>query len=200
MPTPRRIHRVLGLILVLPLLGWAATGLIFFLKPGYGAAYAPLPVRTYPLDAMQLAVPDSAWRELRQLRTVLGLHLLVRDSSGWRQLEPETGATRAAPDEAGLRRLAEDAFAGDSTRYGTIASVEGNTIRTSTGAAVTFDWNRLAFSQAGRDTRLIDGLYRVHYLQWTGIGPVDRALGLLGLAGIAGLAGLGIWLAVRGPR
>lgn len=200
MPTPRRLHRVLGLILVLPLLGWALTGLVFFIKPGYGAAYSPLPVRTYPLDAMQLAVPDSSWRELRQLRTVLGLHLLVRDSSGWRQLDPETGAVRPAPDEAGLSRLAEDAFARDSVRYGTIASVEGNTIRTSTGATVKVDWDRLAFSQEGRDTRLIDGLYRVHYLQWTGIGAVDRILGILGLAGIAGLAGLGVWLAVRGPK
>lgn len=182
------------------MLGWAATGLVFFIKPGYGPAYAPLAVRTYPLDAMQLAVPDPSWREVRQLRSTLGLHLLVRDSAGWRQVDPETGAVRSAPGEAELRRLAEDAFADQAERYGTVISVEGSTVETSTGARVSLDWDRLAFSQEGRDTRVINGLYRVHYLQWTGWAPLDRALGLVGLAGIAGLAGLGVWLAVRGGR
>ncbi len=198
MPTPRRLHRIVGLILVLPMLGWAATGLVFFLKPGYGPAFASLAVRTYPLDAMQLTVPDSSWREVRQLRTVLGLHLLVRDSTGWRQVDPETGAPRPAPDKGELRRLILDALASDSARYGTITEVESGTkVRTSTGADVVLNWDRLSFYQEGRDTRLINALYRVHYLQWTGIEQLDRVLGLLGLACITVLAGLGVWLAIR---
>ena len=31
----RRAHRMLGLILLLPICGWAVTGFVFFIKPGY---------------------------------------------------------------------------------------------------------------------------------------------------------------------
>ena len=34
----RKLHRIIGLILLLPFFGWAITGFIFFLKPGYAGA------------------------------------------------------------------------------------------------------------------------------------------------------------------
>ncbi len=182
------------------MLGWAATGLVFFLKPGYGAAYAPLTVRRYPLEAMQIAVPDTAWRETRMLRTVLGLHLLVRDGGGWRQVDPETSAPRPRPGADDVRRLVDDAIAADRARYGSITAVDGDTVRTSTGARITLDWPALTLSQRGRDTDRIDLLYRIHYLQWTGVATLDRILGAVGLAALVLLAAIGVRLAFPARR
>ncbi len=67
--------------------------------------------------------------------------------------------------------------------------------RTTTGVEVTLDWNRLALQQRGRDTDRIDALYRVHYLQWTGVDALDKVLGLLGLVLLVALAYLGARLA-----
>ena len=47
----RSLHRLIGILLLLPFVGWAVTGAIFFLKPGYAGAYDLLAVKTYPLDA-----------------------------------------------------------------------------------------------------------------------------------------------------
>jgi len=68
---------------------------------------------------------------------------------------------------------------------------------TSTGATVTFDWNRLSVSQRSRDTDRIGWFYKVHYLQWTGIAAVDRVLGLTGLTLIVVLSVLGARLLLR---
>lgn len=75
----RKLHRWLGVVMLLPLLGWLLTGLVFFIKPGYGDAYASLALRTYPVgDSVVNPSPD--WLEYRVLRTVLGEHVLARTS------------------------------------------------------------------------------------------------------------------------
>lgn len=203
----RRLHRFLGLTLLLPLLGWAGTGLVFFLKPGYEAAYRSLEVRTYPLEGdeeISWAVIERGRLEARVLRTALGRHLLVRTSDGWAQLDPATGAPRELPEEAELRRLVDDAISGARGRYGEVTSVErrdgrrpGASVRTMTGVAIELDWPTLTLRQSGRDTRSIDALYRVHYLQWTGLRTVDRVLGAVGILLLLLLAGLGVRLAFR---
>ncbi len=48
-------------------------------------------------------------------------------------------------------------------------------------ASVTLDWDSLSLYQSGRDTRMINLLYEIHYLRWTGIKAVDRVVGMLGL-------------------
>ena len=203
----RRLHRIFGLVLLLPILGWATTGFIFFVKPGYGPAYGSLRVRALPLAAASLTPaslrvqPDTGWLETRALRTVLGHHLLVRTAEGWSQLDPVGFQPRALPADAALRALLEDAIAADSqaARYGRIARLErrddGATATTSTGVTIDLDWATLSLSQSGRDTRRIDALYRIHYLQWTGIKSVDRVLGVVGLVSLVGLAALGLRLA-----
>ena len=61
----RNIHKVIGLILVLPMIGWTFTGLIFFLKPGYEGAYEQLALKTYPLEK-SFSIPSSKqWVEAR---------------------------------------------------------------------------------------------------------------------------------------
>jgi uncharacterized iron-regulated membrane protein len=193
----RRLHRIIGLVMLLPFVAWAATGLVFFTKPGYGAAYDPLAVRTYPLGDPIAVTPDPSWREMRYARTILGVHLIVRTAEGWSQLDPATRQPLGEPAPADVRRLIADAFAVNPARYGQIASLDGRVATTDTGAVVTLDWNRLSLQQRGRDTDRIDRLYKIHYLQWTGEKTADRILGLTGLVLLLVLTGLGAKLAFR---
>ncbi len=195
--TPRTVHRALGITMLLPLLAWAVTGAIFFIKPGYGGAYESLAIRTYPLTA-PVSLPAAAdLLEVRYLKTVLGDHLIARMESGWKQLDPATLQERPAPTDAQVRALVSDAFTVNPERYGQITAVEGSLITTNTGVRATFDWTRLSLSQRGRDTDRIDAIYRVHYLQWTGVESLDKILGGLGLLLIVALSGFGVRLLLR---
>jgi len=82
-------------------------------------------------------------------------------------------------------------------RYGQIVSVNGKTVTTDTGIVVTIDWDRMSLQQTGSDTKWIDSLYRIHYLQWTGVRSIDRVVGLTGIALILILTALGASLAFR---
>jgi PepSY-associated TM region len=200
-PTPRRttrkLHRWLGIVLLLPFLGWVATGFVFFLKPGYAKAYQTLSVRTYPLAAPCAVQPADGWLEVRCLRTVLGDHLLVRTVAGWRQLDPANRQPRNSPAAPRIAALLNDAFQTDPARYGTVASLSGLAARTTTGVEVALDWDQLSLRQRGPDTDRIDLLYRIHYLQWTGIASLDRLLGALALTFVLALTLLGLRLALR---
>lgn len=196
--TTRTLHRVIGLVMLLPFLGWAVTGAIFFIKPGYGGAYESLAVKTYPLDTSLAVDGNALWREARFVKTVLGEHLLVRTVKGsWRHLDPRSLDERPVPAEADLRTLISDAFVANPARYGRIVSMAGSVATTDTGVRVTLDWNRLSLSQRGPDTDRIDTLYKVHYLQWTSVAAVDKILGGVGLMLILVLSGLGVWLFFR---
>ena len=193
----RSLHRIIGIILLLPFFGWAITGLIFFIKPGYEGAYEVLAPKTYLINTQLPINPAPGWQEVRYVRTILGDHLLVRTRSGWVHLDPATNQPREPPRESDLRRLLEDAFTTNPARYGNITGVNDNTVKTSTGVEVTLDWNRMTLQQKGRDTDRIDLLYRIHYLQWTGVRSVDRVVGLIGIALVLTLTSLGAWLAFR---
>lgn len=54
----RKLHRVIGLVMLLPLFGWAITGFIFFLKPGYEGAYELLQLKTYSVDGGEYSLED----------------------------------------------------------------------------------------------------------------------------------------------
>jgi hypothetical protein len=191
--TTRTLHRIIGLVMLLPLVGWALTAAVFFVKPGYAGAYEQLAVRTYPLDSAPLQL--QPWREARLAKTILGTHLLVRTDSGWRNLDATTQRIAPVPSQDKLRLLFEDAFTANPDRYGHVASQIDATAQTTTGVTVTLDWNRLLLQQRGRDTDRIDLLYRIHYLQWTGQKAIDTLLGVVGLALLVTLAYLGVRLA-----
>ena len=193
----RTLHRVIGIVLLLPFLGWAVTGLVFFLKPGYAGAYEILSPKTYPLDGAASISPEPGWLEYRYFRTVLGDHLIARTDKGWLHLNPMNRQPRSKLTEAEIELLLKDAFTVNPQRYGDISTISGNTARTSTGVEVTIDWDKLSLQQRGTDTDRIDLLYRIHYLQWTGVKSVDQAVGLIGLALIIVLTVLGAWLAIR---
>jgi uncharacterized iron-regulated membrane protein len=193
----RTVHRVIGIILLIPFVGWAITGLVFFIKPGYTGAYEVLSPRFYPINKQLLLTEDPNWLEVRYLRTILGEHLLVRTDSGWMNLNPNDKRPRSAATDDETRRLVQDAFSLNPKRYGQIVSVNGNTVTTDTGVVVTIDWNRMSLQQTGKDTKWIDSLYRIHYLQWTGVRSIDRVVGLTGIALVLILTGLGARLAFR---
>lgn len=193
----RTLHRVLGIILLLPFFGWALTGLVFFIKPGYEGAYEVLSPKTYPLDGAVTIDPDPAWLEFRYLKTALGEHLLVRTDAGWSHLNPADGRPRGEPAEDEIRTLLKDAFSANPRRYGNISKVSGEMVSTDTGVEVTVDWKRLSLQQRGTDTDRIDLLYRVHYLQWTGVTIVDRVVGITGIVLVMALTVLGARLAFK---
>ena len=195
--TVRRVHRLLGLVLLLPICAWVVTGAIFFLKPGYAGAYEMLSVRARSLPAMRAASLPEGTMEARILRTAIGDHLLIRTAAGWLQRDPATMHVRPVPSPQEVRALVADAVRGKA-RYGDIATVRGLTARTSTGVAIDLDWSTLSLSQRGPDTDRIDMFYRIHYLQWTGIKVLDRVLGGVGLVLMLALTLLGLRLAFGG--
>ena len=193
----RRAHRIIGIVLLIPFFAWALTGLIFFIKPGYAAAYEMIAPKTYPLVDQTPINVQTKWLEFRCIRTVLGNHLLVRTVEGWTNLDPVTMQPRPIPSEPELRTLLKDALAANSARYGEIVSISGNTAKTNTGVEVSLDWDRMSLRQKGKDTDRIDLLYRIHYLQWTGQKSVDRVVGLVGIALVLVLTTLGALLAFK---
>ena len=193
----RRLHRVIGIVLLLPFFAWAITGLVFFIKPGYAGAYEMLSPKTYPVSTQLPISIEPGWQEVRYVRTILGDHLLVRTKSGWVHLDPKDNQPRASPTDGELRNLLKEAFQTNVTRYGEVATVNGATVTTNTGIVVTLDWNRLSLQQKGKDTDRIDLLYKIHYLQWTGVKSVDRVVGLVGISLVLVLSFLGAWLAFK---
>ena len=143
------------------------------------------------LDKALAIAPDPAWLEVRYLKTILGEHLLARTSRGWIHLDPVTRQPKPEPSADDLDALVTDAFSTNPARYGRVASIEGNNITTDTGVRVELDWGRLSLTQSGKDTDRLDALYKIHYLQWTGVKSVDKVLGALGILLVLTLSLLG---------
>ena len=183
---------------MLPLAGWVVTGFVFFIKPGYAGAYEFLTPKTYPLDQTVVVGPDSTWHEFRYFKTVLGSHLIARTNKGWIHLDPDNMKPRNSPSYEEMIALVDDAISVNPGRYGKAVGTNGNLIVTETGVEITLDWSRLSFQQRGKDTDRIDMLYSIHYLQWTGVGAIDKVLGFLGLVLVATLTVLGARLAIKG--
>jgi hypothetical protein len=183
--------------MLLPLVGWALTGAVFFLKPGYAGAYDLLQVKTYPLEPNISIQTDPSWLEARLVKTALGEHLLARTTSGWTNLNPHTLQANAQPSPDQISELITDAVSGN-TRYGRVSSIEGNSIATDTGVRIDLDWNRLSLTQRGNDTDRLDALYKIHYLQWTGFKNVDKVLGAIGILLVLGLSLLGAVMFFKG--
>ena len=176
----RKQHRLLGGILLLPFIAWSLTGVFFLVRPAYEQAYSVLSPKTYSADQINISAQPE-WQEVRLLKTVLGLHLLVKQEGGWQQLDPDSLEVRATPVEADLVSFVEDAISQDTPRYGELLPGESDPFRTSTGVTIAVNWDSLSLYQQGLDTRWIDRIYRIHYLQWTGIAFLDTILGVAGL-------------------
>ena len=176
----RKQHRLLGGILLLPFIAWSLTGVFFLVRPAYEQAYSVLSPKTYSADQINISAQPE-WQEMRLLKTVLGLHLLVKQEGGWQQLDPDSLEVRATPVESDVVSFVEDAISQDTLRYGELLPGESDPFRTSTGVTIAVNWDSLSLYQQGLDTRWIDRIYRIHYLQWTGIAFLDTILGVAGL-------------------
>ena len=176
----RKQHRLLGGILLLPFIAWSLTGIFFLVRPAYEQAYSVLSPKTYAAGEINISA-EPQWQEMRLLKTILGQHLLVKQENRWQQLDPDSLEVRAAPTEADLANFVEDAISQDIQRYGELLPGESYPFQTSTGVTITVNWDSLSLSQQGADTRWIDRIYSIHYLQWTGIALVDTVLGVGGL-------------------
>ncbi|MFT6418039.1 MAG: putative iron-regulated membrane protein [Cognaticolwellia sp.] len=188
----RKLHKLIGLILVLPMLGWTFTGLVFFIKPGYQGAYEQLSVKTYPLSQPITIIPQDNWQEVRVVKTVLGEHLIVKANNKSQHLDPTTLLAMPEPTTLQFETLINDAFTDNQARYGDIISTDGLTAKTNTGVEVVLNWSSLRFSQQGQDTQLINLLYQVHYLQWTPFKELNQVVGIFGLILLISLTVLGV--------
>ncbi|SEL50435.1 PepSY-associated TM region [Colwellia chukchiensis] len=192
-----KLHKMVGLILVLPMLAWTVTGLVFFIKPGYQAAYQQLSIKTYPLSQTLTLQAQPNWQEIKIVRSILGQHLLVKQDNSSRHLDLQTLQDKAMPSAPAVKQLLTDAVRQDPERYGEIVNITGLTATTSTGVELSLNWQRLSLSQTGPDTKLINQLYKIHYLQWTGHQVLDQVLGILGLVLLILLTALGIRLYLK---
>lgn len=197
MSLPRRIHRFLGWCLILPFFVWALTGLVFFIKPGYQGAFSYLNVKTYPISKVVQIIPKPEWQEVKLLQTVLGTHLMVKQSDGWQQLNLTDFTVRPQPSADDLQRLIKDAISVDSKRYGEQLLKTEQGFVTDTGVQIQLDWASLSLSQQGKDTELINNLYKAHYLQWTGQKTIDQVLGVIGLVLLMLTTVVGVRLLIR---
>ena len=144
-----------------------------------------------------MVIPKKEWREVRLIHSILGEHLLVKLDNKTVHLDPVSLAVKAIPSEQELKTLLRDAFSRNNERYGDILSVNGLSAKTTTGVEVKLDWANLRLSQSGQDTQLINQLYKIHYLQWTGHKTVDQFLGVLGLILLISLTLLGVRLYIK---
>jgi len=197
MSLPRRIHRFLGWCLILPFFVWALTGLVFFIKPGYQAAFSSLTVKTYPISKVVQIIPKPEWQEIKLLQTVLGIHLMVKQSDSWQQLDLNDLTVRPQPSADALQLLIKDAIKADPERYGQDLRTTEQGFVTDTGVQIQLDWASLSLSQQGKDTELINNLYKAHYLQWTGQKTLDQVLGVLGLILLMLTTVVGVRLLIR---
>lgn len=198
--TSRKVHRTIGLILLLPMIGWTLTGLIFFIKPGYEAAYKQISVKQYPIAVTPEIRADEDWLEVKFVRTILGNHLLVRTENEHRHLDPDTLEVMPKPDNTELLRLLKDTLPVNDERYGQIVSNKDQVFVTNTGVEITLDWSTLALRQKGPDTDRINLFYKIHYLQWTPYKSFNQFLGIFGLVLLMLLTAFGLRLIFSGKR
>lgn len=196
----KTIHRILGCILLLPLLAWVFTGIVFLTKPGYSGAYQQLAPRLYPIEIPYTISPEESWVEARLLKTILGYHLLVNTGDKWMHLDPLSLKLKGKPEEQELIEFLEDAIHFNRQRYGVIEKTDNDIFITSTGVELTLDWDTLYVAQQGRDTKIIGLLYKIHYLQWLGQKQANIIFGIFGLSSLFVLAYCGAVLLMRGRK
>jgi hypothetical protein len=150
--TKRKLHRLTGILLLLPFVAWASTAVFFLVRPAYEQAYEQLRVRQLPITDVIMMVPDHNWQEMRFFRTVLGDHLIVREEDDWQHLDGYTLDPMPQPEAPDLQRLLEDAFTANPQRYGRVLSIDNNIATTDTGVEIHINWDSLSYTTyAGPD-------------------------------------------------
>jgi len=187
----RRAHRLLGLMAVLPMLAWLASGLLLALLGPNANAVEQVVLPTQAIGRAVTVYPEPGSNEARVFASLLGNHLLQRTDFGWRHLDPSTGRLKEVPTEGQLRALLGAAFADDPEGYGEIELVTADSTITSTGRVILLDWPSFTASYRSEVTEQVRLLQRIHRLGITGDPATDRWFMIVG-------ASLGCLLALLG--
>ncbi|MEH6548604.1 MAG: PepSY domain-containing protein [Pseudomonadales bacterium] len=192
-----KIHKIIGLIICIPILLWATTGMVFLIKPGYSEAYQSLEIRRYPLSHSPLISAGQQWENINYFKSILGDHLIVQLGDTVRHLDPVSLENMPQPGKAQIAMLIEDAIRTQPERYGSITEISGSHIKTSTGVDIELKWGSMVLRQKGSDTEFINLLYRLHYLQWTSHAEANRYLATLAIILLSSLSIFGFFLAFK---
>lgn len=206
-----RVHRTLAIALVVLLVVWSVTGLLFHLKPGWDRAYdqlaverqGPLSLATIvPASTLEVAVSGAEIQRVSLFDTVLGPLYRVQTTTGSELVGATTGHKRSPLTVAECEALIADAVSRSPYRsaYGGPVTTHGDATTVKVDfrdATVTLGRSDARISQRGSTSDRIDWLYRIHYLQWTGNRTIDRAFAVLGLLLIWAVMIPGIMLFVR---
>lgn len=205
-----KAHRWLAIVLVVLLVVWSVTGLLFHLKPGWARAYDMLAAeRGGPMQPSKLVALSSVGDDiigLEVIDTALGPLFRVATSQGSSLIDATTGAKKSPLSLADARTLVADAITRSShaSAYGAFESADLRdaevVLAYSGGQTIEVRRDDARISQRGGDTDRIDWLYRIHYLQWTGNKTFDRAFAIGGLALIWAVVLPGLVLFVRRLR
>ncbi|MGE0545630.1 MAG: PepSY domain-containing protein [Kofleriaceae bacterium] len=203
------VHRWLAIVLVVPLVTWSITGLLFHLKPGWDRAYdmprveRPGVVATAglaPLTSIEVNV-----QKVELFDSALGPLYRVTTANGTELFDARTAKRRSPLSAEDANLLVRDAVERSPHRaeYGALldsASTDGELTARFERATVTVDRKTARLSQRGDDTDRIDWLYRIHYLQWTNNPAIDRVIAIGGLIWIWAVLLPGLVLFLRRLR
>ncbi|MBI5434804.1 MAG: hypothetical protein HZA52_18370 [Planctomycetes bacterium] len=218
----RRFHRLLGTILVLPLVLWIATGVLFHVKHRYDEAYEALavPPESAPDWSRATVAPaDVLATGLADAPLTLAAHPSGRLAYFGRRgaapvaIDAETGAPIEPASDGVARRWLAAALARSphAARYGEeIGAEEARetsartgaedpvlVVRTSGAKTVRIDRVTGEIRQSGELNSFIDATYAMHYLQWTPWPALNVALVLVAVPLVLLLAFTGARLALQ---
>ncbi len=225
----RRFHRFLGLSLVLPLVLWTATGLLFHVKHRYAEAYEALqaPVRgSSDLSRFTVPLAQAAAGDRFEKGCVPRFALRPDGRGAWFgrkdgkgvAVDAETGGILGEGEErissewglAAVRASAHAARYGELVKVGpshraqpsvlTLSKNSSLDLFFSGGKTVTIDRLTGEIAQTGALNDWIDFTYRVHYMQWTPWKSVNVALVLVAVPLVLGLAVSGVRMAFGWDR
>lgn len=183
----RTFHRWLAIVLVIPLVVWSITGLLFHLKPGWSRAYDLLLAERPAMVHLDRLVLPAGTTHVEAFATAIGPLARVTTDRGDELYDLDSGTRRSPLAIDAAKALAVDAihrskYASSYGELGTVTSTDASvTIQTTGGPVISVGRNDARISQRGPDTERIDWLYRIHYLQWTGLGVLDKVLAVVGL-------------------
>ncbi len=174
-------------MLVIPLVVWTVTGLLFHLKPGWSRAYDMLdPERPGMVHLDRLTLPANV-THVEAFATAIGPLARVTTDKGDELYDLDSGTRRSPLSIDVAQALAVDAIKRSkfAASYGDCAKVTSTEtsvkLECSDGPTIEVGRNDARISQRGPDTDRIDWLYRIHYLQWTGMKTFDKIFALVGL-------------------